>query len=203
MTGRKVLEPMKNIMPIAVLAALAAVHGLANGKDDEKKEGTPAAATAVSDLYPNDMGPAELDVSEYPKSIREGYKLMLFKCAACHTAARPINSQFLELTKKEEEAFKKENPEIHRDKRLVHIEDNIWNRYVKRMMSKPGCPVKGEDGKKIWEFLVWDSKARKTGANAKAWAEHRRKLLHEFAEHHKDAYTKLFGNVPAPEENGN
>ena len=68
------------------------------------------------------------------------------------------------------------------------------------MMSKPGCPVKGDDGKKIWEFLAYDSKARKTGANAGAWAKQRRKLVHEFAEHHPTAYKKLFGDQKPPKE---
>jgi hypothetical protein len=183
---------VKRLIVVAVVAVLAAAPSRA---DDKKKEGAPESATAVSDLYPNDMGPAEVDVSEYPKNIREGYKLMAFKCAACHTAARPINSQFLELSEEEEEQFKKDNPEIYKDERVVHIDEKIWNRYVKRMMAKPGCPVKGEDGKKIWEFLVWDSKARKTGPNAKAWAAHRRKLLDDFAKQHKQAYEKIFGAV--------
>ncbi|MBI4376563.1 MAG: hypothetical protein HY549_08950 [Elusimicrobia bacterium] len=185
----------------ATLSLTLGLTAFAEKEKSDKKDGAPESSTAVSDLYPNDMGPAEVDVSGYPKPIREGYKLMAFKCAACHTAARPINSQFLELSAEEEAAFKKENPDIHKDTRLVHIEDKIWNRYVKRMMAKPGCPVKGDDGKKIWEFLVYDSKARKTGANAKSWAAHRRKLLHEFAEHHPEAYKKLFGSAPAPKEN--
>lgn len=163
----------------------------------DKKAESPASSTVASDLYPNDMGPDEVDVSEYPKPIREGYKLTRFKCAACHTPARPLNSQFLELSAEEEAQFKKDHPDIYKDKRLVHIEDKIWNRYVKRMMAKPGCPVKGDDGKKIWEFLVHDSKARKTGAAAKAWAEHRQKLLADFAKSHPDGYKKLFGDQVA------
>ncbi|MBI3297221.1 MAG: hypothetical protein HYZ75_03590 [Elusimicrobia bacterium] len=162
--------------------------------------GAPESSTKISDLYPNDMGPAELDVSEYPKPVREGYKLTVFKCGACHTPARPLNSQFLELSAAEEAQFKKDNPEIHKDKRLVHIEDKLWNRYVKRMMSKPGCPVKGDDGKKIWEFLVHDSKVRKTGANAKEWARHRTKLLTDFKKNNPDSYKKLFGDEAPPKE---
>lgn len=68
----------------------------------DKKTDAPASPTVASDLYPNDMGPDEVDVSEYPKPIREGYKLMRFKCAACHTPARPLNSQFLELSEQHE-----------------------------------------------------------------------------------------------------
>jgi hypothetical protein len=189
------------IWTLAAVSVWSAARGFAEEKKEKaEKNEAPASATAVSDLYPNDMGDAELDVSAYPKNIREGYKLLVFKCAACHTAARPLNSQFIELTKDEEAQYKKENPEAYKDQRLAHIEPEMWKRYVKRMMSKPGCPVKGEDGKKIWEFLVFDSKARKTGANAKAWIKHRKHLLHEFSEHHPDAYKKIFGDAPAPKE---
>jgi hypothetical protein len=182
----------------AVFAVLLLASSVvAEEKKDEKE---PASATAVSDLYPNDMGPAEIDVSAYPKEIKQSYRTFAFKCAACHTIARPINSQFLELSQQEQAELKKSDPDLFKDPRLAHIEDKIWNRYVKRMMAKPGCPVKGEDGKKIWEFLVYDSKVRKTGANAVAWRKHRRELLHEFSEHYPDAYKKLFGAVPAPEE---
>lgn len=190
---------MNKRLMIATLAAMTAGSVWAQNPKPAKTQ-APASATAVSDMYPNDMGPAELDVSEYPKNIREGYKLTVFKCAACHTPARPLNSQFLELKPDEAAQFAKDNPEIAKDNRLVHIEESIWNRYVKRMMSKPGCPVKGEDGKKIWEFLVFDSRVRKTGGNAKAWAAHRRKLLHEFAENHPDGYKKLFADAPVPKE---
>lgn len=160
------------------------------------------APQKATDLYPNDFGPAEIDVSDYPKDKREGYKLMQFKCAACHTTARPINAQYIELTSDEQAQFKKDNPEIAKDDRLAAIDEKAWNRMVKRMMAKPGCPVKPEDGKKIWEFLVYDSRVRKTGGNAKAWAAHRAKLLHEFEENHKEAYVKLFGATPAPKEAG-
>ncbi|MBI4349105.1 MAG: hypothetical protein HY553_19865 [Elusimicrobia bacterium] len=180
---------MNRLWTFALIGALAASAGATEKKE---KGGAPESSTASSDLYPNDFGPAELDVSEYPKAIREGYKLTVFKCAACHTAARPLNSQFLELTKEEEEQFKKDNPDVYKDKRLVHIEDQIWKRYVKRMMSKPGCPVKGDDGKKIWQFLAHDSKSRKTGKNAGEWAAHRKKLLDDFKKNHKDAYQRLF-----------
>jgi hypothetical protein len=151
-----------------------------------------ASLTKDSSLYPNDFGPAELDVSGYPKPIREGYKLMVFKCAACHTAARPINSQFLELNEEEEHKAKKEDPELFKDKKLTRVEEKIWSRYVKRMMQKPGCPVKGEDGKKIYDFLVYDSKVRKTGENGKAFRAERAKLLKEFYAKHKDAYDLLY-----------
>jgi hypothetical protein len=36
-----------------------------------------------------------------------------------------------------------------------------WSRYVKRMMRKPGSGIDSADGKKIFEFLVYDSSVRK------------------------------------------
>ena len=187
---------MKNIaILLAVLLGTAA-----SGAEKGNKEKEPASATAVSDLYPNDLGPAPIDVWGDPQEKEHSCKMILFACAACPTPARPINSQFIELSEAEQVKFKKSDPDLFKDQRLAHIEDKIWNRYVKRMMSKPGCPIKGDDGKKIWEFLVYDSKVRKTGANAAAWRKHRRKLLHEFAENYSDAYKKLFGAAPAPKE---
>ena len=60
---------MKGSIGLGLLLAAAAVFA-ADGADKTKKEtpapgaeaaGAPASATAVSDLYPNDMGPAELE----------------------------------------------------------------------------------------------------------------------------------------------
>jgi hypothetical protein len=36
-----------------------------------------------------------------------------------------------------------------------------WSRYVHRMMSKPGSGIDAAVGKKIYEFLVYDSSVRK------------------------------------------
>lgn len=178
-------------------AAMTALLALALAQAAAAAE--PESKTAVSDLYPNDMGPDEIDVSAYPKEMRDKYKVFKFKCAACHTIARPINSQFLELTAAEIAEAKKSDPKLLADERILMAEEGMWNRYVKRMMAKPGCPV-GKDGKPIWEFLVYDSKARKTGANAAAWRKHRKHLLHEYAEKYRDSYHKLYGDKPAPAE---
>lgn len=173
-------------------SALLFVFGAQNARAQEKAE--PAPTKAV-DLYPNDMGPAEIDVSAYPKALRQTYSVMAFKCAACHTVARIINSQFLELSAEEIAKAKTEDPELFKDKNLTLVEDKIWSRYVKRMMAKPGCPVKGEDGKKIWEFLVHDSKVRKTGENGKGFRAERAKLLKDFKASHPAGYEKIFGTA--------
>jgi hypothetical protein len=82
-----------------------------------------------------DKGPAKIDVSKYPKDIQDKYKLFSVKCSKCHTLARPINSDYV-------------------------LEDE-WQRYVKRMMQNAGTFISADDGKAIYEFLVYDSKIRK------------------------------------------
>lgn len=168
---------------------------------------------ALQNPYPNDLGPNELD-DEYLKTlspnILKGYKLLVGKkkpdgsydgkCAACHFPNRPLNSQFLEAPgkdDKEREANAKDLAAKHKDSEVWQVEAAIWKRYVKRMSAKPGCNV-GKDAKAIWEFLVADSLQRKTGANAKKWEDHRRKLLAEFKEKYPARHKELFGGEEKP-----
>lgn len=160
----------------------------ANGKSAAELE----KQKAQQNPYPNDLGPDKVDVSKYTPEAKAGYKLFQDKCARCHTPSRPLNSQFLQLKAEEQAAMKASNPEIFKDKLVWQVEDSIWQRYVKRMMSKPGCAIAEPDAKKIFRFLVEDSKKRKTGANAKAWSEHRRKLLAQFKEKYPARYKELF-----------
>jgi len=82
-----------------------------------------------------EKGPATVDVSKYPDAIQENYQVFSTKCTQCHKLSRPINSDY---------ALPGE-----------------WERYVKRMMHKPGSGISNADGKKIFEFLVYDSSIRK------------------------------------------
>lgn len=141
---------------------------------------------ALASPYPNDLGPDRLtdeELAAYSPAEKEGYKLLVARCAQCHSAARPLNSRFVEPEGKDAAvaALQKSNPELFKDTSIRQIEGAVWNRYVKRMMAKPGCAVTVQDGRKIWEFMVYDSKRRKTGKNAAAWRAHRRKLLEEFS----------------------
>lgn len=145
-------------------------------------------------LYPNDFGPTTIDVSHYPPKMKLYYKVFSQKCQACHTIARPINSQFLELSDADIATAKKAQPELFKvGTNIVKAEPKIWSRYVHRMMSKPGCPV-GADGKKIWEFLVFDSKQRKMGKGFKSWVSNRTKLLNNFKKLYPKAYDTLVKN---------
>ena len=82
-----------------------------------------------------EKGPATIDVSKYPDGIKDRYELFSQKCTQCHKLSRPINSDY---------ALPEE-----------------WSRYIKRMMYKPGSGISAGDGKKIFEFLAYDSSVRK------------------------------------------
>ena len=82
-----------------------------------------------------DKGPATIDVSKYPPDIQADYKIFTAKCKKCHTLARPINCE-LAL-------------------------DTEWEAYLKRMMRKAGTFISPDEGKKIYEFLSYDTKVRK------------------------------------------
>ena len=82
-----------------------------------------------------EKGPATIDVSKYPDGIKENYEVFSTKCTQCHKLSRPINSDY--------------------------ATPDEWSRYIKRMMHKPGSGISNADGKKIYEFLVYDSSVRK------------------------------------------
>jgi len=82
-----------------------------------------------------EKGPATINVSKYPDGIKDNYEVFSTKCTQCHKLSRPINSDY---------ALPEE-----------------WSRYIKRMMHKPGSGIGAGDGKKIYDFLVYDSSIRK------------------------------------------
>ena len=82
-----------------------------------------------------EKGPATIDISKYPDAIKENYEVFSQKCTQCHKLSRPINSEY---------ALPAE-----------------WERYVKRMMHKPGSGINATDARKIFDFLVYDSSIRK------------------------------------------
>ncbi len=82
-----------------------------------------------------EKGAATIDVSKYPDGIKDNYQVFSEKCTQCHKLSRPINSDYA-------------------------LPDE-WSRYVKRMMHKPGSGINATEGKKIYEFLVYDSRVRK------------------------------------------
>src|SRR5215831_21417725 len=82
-----------------------------------------------------EKGPATINVGGYPQALQGYYQVFSQKCSQCHKLSRPINSDYA-------------------------LPDE-WSRYIKRMMHKPGSGISAGDGKKIYEFLVYDSSVRK------------------------------------------
>jgi hypothetical protein len=159
-------------------------------------------ALALASPYPNDLGPASLPESvlkTYPPNVREGYKYMLHDCAECHTPSRPLNSRFVEpdggISDAKQQAsldqMKKDQPELFKNPAVWEVSVKVWNRYVKRMMMKPGAKIPVQQAKAIWEFLEYDGVHRKTGKNAAAWKAHREKLVKEFAAKYPKRYQTL------------
>lgn len=86
---------MKNRKPIFILSGLIALGTFAvlrTHAADKMKE------AFQKNVFPNDFGPTAINVSHYPKKMQGYYRLFLSKCSKCHTVARPINAQFLQLT---------------------------------------------------------------------------------------------------------
>jgi hypothetical protein len=114
-----------------------------------------------------EKGPATINVSKYPDGIKEDYEVFSTKCTQCHKLSRPINSDYA-------------------------LPDE-WSRYIKRMMHKPGSGISAGDGKKIYEFLVYDSSIRKKKMVdeklAKATPEEKKTAEDKFKEVH-DKYDK-------------
>lgn len=85
---------------------------------------------------PFDKGPDKIDVSKYTQEMQDIYSnVFTKKCSKCHTIARPINAPY---------ALPAE-----------------WNKYIKKMMKKPGSAINPIAAKKIYKFLVYDSSIRK------------------------------------------
>lgn len=85
-------------------------------------------------VLPQDNGPETIDVSKWPAELQKNYGLFRAKCAKCHTIARPINTT---MSRAE------------------------WERYVKRMIHKPNSGISSGEGKRIFDFLVFDQQTRK------------------------------------------
>ena len=151
---------MKMYPPIATcLLGLAALTALNAGTVRAADE-LDAQTKARVERF--EKGPATIDVSKYPDGIKENYEVFSTKCTQCHKLSRPINSDYA-------------------------LPDE-WSRYIKRMMHKPGSGISAGDGKKIFEFLVYDSSVRKKTAveeklakatpDEKAAAESKMKEIH-------------------------
>ena len=198
------------LIAAAALVGFTAIPGARAAEMTEKEK-------ALASPYPNDLGPDSLPddvVKAYPEAIQTGYHTLKGEikkdgkwvynngksgCVQCHTASRPLNSRFMEPAGGADDAaqtaalaeLKTKQPEIFKDITIWQPEVKVFNRYVKRMMNKPGCSITKPEGKAIWEFLEYDGSHRKVGANAAAWAAHRKDLVEQFKTKYPKRYEEL------------
>ena len=119
-------------MRINIIIACSLVLGAAGAARAADENLDPATKARIERF---EKGPATVDVSKYPEGIKENYEVFSAKCTQCHKLSRPINSDY--------------------------ATPDEWSRYIKRMMHKPGSGISSAEGKKIYEFLVYDQHARK------------------------------------------
>jgi len=199
------------LIAAAALVGLTAIPGARAAEMSEKEK-------ALASPYPNDLGPGTLPaetLKAYPANIQEGYHTLIGEkkgadgkwtynngksgCVQCHTASRPLNSRFMEPAGGMDDAaqtaalakLKEAQPEIFKDITIWQPEVKVFNRYVKRMMNKPGCSITKPEGKAIWEFLEYDGSHRKVGENAAKWAAHRKDLVEQFKAKYPKRYEEL------------
>jgi hypothetical protein len=146
----------------------------------------PPAASLPPEL-PEDLGPAVIDVSGYPAEFQETYRQIFLPLFADRRGgpARLINSPLIELDPQGERVLRREHPELFADPRIATVAPDAWRREVMLLKNRPpccgACPVLSrEEAVKLWRFLSYDSLRRKTGANAPAWAELRRRLIQRY-----------------------
>lgn len=150
----------------------------------------------ISGLYANDFGSGVVDENKIPQNLQNGYQLLRMKCSKCHSAARPLNAQYIEA----DESFRAKllalNPKALDDANLLKLESDIWRRLVKRMMAKPGNNIQSTEGKEIHAFLVWLylDRVGLNGVTAESWINHRRELLQEFKKKYPQKYKDLYEN---------
>jgi hypothetical protein len=146
-------------------------------------------------VFPNDFGSTRIDVSGYPERYREDYPVFVKRCSQCHTLARAINSQYLQMTPQEQQAARTQEPELFQDDKIWYVSDSVWNGYMQQMHIKAGASIRHypADIDQITEFLIYDSKARKTGAQRESWHAARQKLLADFKKSDPKRYSELFG----------
>ena len=146
-------------------------------------------------IFPNDFGPTRIDVSGYPARIQADYKVFVKRCSQCHTIARAINSQYLQLAPQEQKLAQTQEPELFQDDKIWHVNDSVWNGYIQKMHVRAGASLRHypADIDKLTEFLVYDSKSRKMGAHRESWRGARQKLLDDFKKSEPKRYTEIFG----------
>lgn len=99
----------------------------------------PAPEHIPQTLYYSDLGPDEIDVTDYPAQQKYNYELFRRQCSRCHTLARAVNSPVKSRT--------------------------YWHYHLARMslrsrLAREG-PIPRDQVKPILDFLDYDAGVRK------------------------------------------
>ena len=135
---------------------------------------------------PEDLGPAEIDVSDYPEEYRNTYqKIFLPAFKRWGSAAHVLNSPIIEMDEATERTERAAHPQLFADSRIALPSRDGWKKYMQGLLNKPACcgacpTLTLEQARAVRSFLVYDSLRRKTGANTDAWIRHRRELVDRF-----------------------
>jgi hypothetical protein len=142
---------------------------------------------ALPPELPEDLGPAVIDVSSYPAEYQVTYRQIFLPVFGFLRGgpARVLNSPLIETDPEGASTLRREHPELFSDPRIAQVAPDAWRREVMRVKNRPpccgACPILSkEDARALWRFLAYDSLRRKTGANAMAWVEQRRRLIQRF-----------------------
>lgn len=154
---------------------------------------SPGRLSKGGGIFADDLGPETLDVSAYPGPIQGGYRLLQEKCSRCHSAARPLNSPFVEMGASEVAATKRQHPEWFQNEAVWTIRSEVWKRYTHRMAMKPRSEINRKEADAILAFLVYDGKIRKIGQGAASWKAHRSRLLVDFQKRFPETFELLYG----------
>lgn len=104
---------------------------------------------SLKPLFYSDLGPDEIDVSQYPTQQKYNYTIYARVCSQCHGLARSISA-----------------PAVGRA---------YWEFYMLSMRTRSGLTrganITREEAKAILDFLIYDSKVRKTGENERDFNE--------------------------------
>jgi hypothetical protein len=139
--------------------------------------------------FPEDLGPSEIDVSGYPAEHQETYRTIFSSYAKfVGGPARLLNSPLIELDAESAEQERKAHPELFGDPQVANVSATAWKDQIAAIRKRPpccgGCPyLTIGEARALWAFLVYDSRARKTGPQAQSWVQHRRKLIESFSSH--------------------
>lgn len=122
------------------------------------QEEIPEPESDLRPLFYSDLGPDKIDVSSYPAQQKYNYTVYSRVCSQCHGLARSINA-----------------PAVSRA---------YWEFYLLTMRTRSGltpyADISWEEARTVMDFLVYDSKVRKTGKNESAFNELTEELKRRF-----------------------